>query len=128
MQYENKILISAILIIGLGLVSFNVINTGDISGAVSKANCRTPTLNADRIGSNVYIDINGDVSSNQRFVYFTDERQHRIDSKTIPRSNYDKKTYIVSYSDNPNDAQTPAYAYVISACDGSKVFTGIPSQ
>ena len=36
MQYENKILISAILIIGVALVSFNVIDTGSISGRASK--------------------------------------------------------------------------------------------
>lgn len=127
MQYENKVLISAILIIGLGVISFNVVNTADISGR-STRDCKPPTLDAERIGNNVYVTVNGDVSSDHRYVYLADERKNRVSNVPMGRDNFDKETFTISFIDYTNDDETYAYAYIISGCDGSsKVYTRIPS-
>ncbi|MFH1591917.1 MAG: hypothetical protein ABIB47_00950 [Candidatus Woesearchaeota archaeon] len=75
MQYENKILISAILIIGVALVSFNVIGP-NISGKVSKGGLpvvsvspKTVTCNGPTAVVEITVDPQGETIRGQGFIY-----------------------------------------------------------
>ena len=99
MQYENKILISAILIIGLALVSFNVINTNDISGSDSKKSGDWPSLVAKRMGSTIFVTVSqpfdqdlpgtrySGIYRNDPYVYGADSSKNRMGRTPIGRDN-----------------------------------------
>ena len=134
MQYENKILISAILIIGLALVSFNVINTNDISGSVSKKSCDSPSLVAKRMGSTIFVTVSqpfdqdlpgtrySGIYRNDPYVYGADSSKNRMGRTPIGRDNLDAAEFTVKFKDLNTEF---VYVYV-RGCDGEKVFAPVP--
>lgn len=112
MQYENKILISAILVIGVALVSFNVVNT-NISGRVSAGNvdCDSISVSAEKNGVWVDVAILNPADSpgtdyngpGEQWVYYYDDGRRREGRQSIPSGNLDDPVISVSIRDLNNN-------------------------
>ncbi|MEK6922619.1 MAG: hypothetical protein AABX08_02345 [Nanoarchaeota archaeon] len=114
MQYENKILVSAILIIGVALISFNLVNP-NISGRIGagKVACTPGELNAEVVGSwtivtyeeapelRAGVDYNG-IGDNKFVEYWSGKTRRQ---QSIPKEELDKSIVTVRIRNpegNPN--------------------------
>jgi len=130
MYHENKILISAILIIGVALISSRVINT-DISGRASQL-CQPVSIDAVRNG--IYIDVTINVppeytSTNyngiepaHKYVDYYRKNRERFGQQLIPRAEVEQNEINVQIIDLNNEITRVS---VSDKCTGSKIFANI---
>lgn len=132
MQYENKILISAILIIAIALVSFNAIGP-NIGGKVTAGNvkCGVGELKAEIDGAwtkvtyleqpepYAGVDYNG---IDKKFVeYWTGNERKQ---QSIPYAEIQKQEVTV-FIRNPRGEPTPERVAVWDKCLGNKIYADV---
>ena len=128
MHYENKILISAILIIGVALISSNVINP-DISGRTSGF-CSPVSIEAVRDGA--YVDVTIQVSTEapntnyngvaRRFVDYYRANGEKVGQQTIPRNQVDSPEINVQIPDLETKISKVS---VNDKCTNKKIFANV---
>ena len=134
MQYENKILVSAVLIIAVALISFNLVNP-NISGRVGAWNvdCDSISVRAERDGVWVVATILNPLDSpgtdyngpGELWVYYYDSSRRREGRQPIDHGYVNDHTIQVSIRDLAGKYE---WVSVRDKCTNQKVLAAVEEK